>query len=47
MRAGPLDQATLHILSAVNRLAGDRELPHIDVGATARDLVLFDVFGIR
>ena len=42
----PLDQATLHILSVVNRLAGDLELPYIVVGATARDLLLFHVFGI-
>jgi predicted nucleotidyltransferase len=42
----PLDQATLHILSVVNRLAGDQELPYIVVGATARDLLLFHVFGI-
>jgi predicted nucleotidyltransferase len=42
----PLDQTTLLILSVVNRLAGDLELPYIVVGATARDLLLFHVFGI-
>ena len=42
----PLDQATLHILSVVNRLAGDLEFPYIVVGGTARDLRLFHVFGI-
>lgn len=30
----------------MNRLAGDLELPYIVVGATARDLLLFHVFGI-
>jgi predicted nucleotidyltransferase len=42
----PLDPATLHILSVVNRAAAELELPYIVVGATARDLLLFHVFGI-
>jgi predicted nucleotidyltransferase len=42
----PVDPATLHILSVVNRAAAELELPYIVVGATARDLLLFHVFGI-
>jgi predicted nucleotidyltransferase len=43
----PLDPATLHILSVVNRVATELELPYILVGATARDLLLSHVFGFH
>jgi predicted nucleotidyltransferase len=42
----PLDPVTLHILTVVNRVANDLNVPYIVVGATARDLLLFHVFGI-
>jgi predicted nucleotidyltransferase len=42
----PVDPVMLHILSVVNRVVGELELPYIVVGATARDLLLFHVFGI-
>jgi predicted nucleotidyltransferase len=45
-KSRPVDPATLHILSVVNRVAAEPELPYILVGATARDLLLFHVFGI-
>ena len=45
-KSRPLDPVTLHILSVVNRVAAELELPYIVVGATARDLLLFHVFGI-
>ncbi|HEX3473278.1 MAG TPA: nucleotidyl transferase AbiEii/AbiGii toxin family protein, partial [Silvibacterium sp.] len=41
-----LDPVTLHILSVVNRVAAELEIPYIVVGATARDLLLTHVFGI-
>jgi predicted nucleotidyltransferase len=41
-----LDPVTLHILSMVNGVSTDLEIPYIVVGATARDLLLFHVFGI-
>lgn len=43
-KSRPVDPVTLHILSVVNRVAA--ALPYIVVGATARDLLLFHVFGI-
>jgi predicted nucleotidyltransferase len=42
----PLDPATLHILTVVDRVASELQRPYIVVGATARDLLLFHVFGI-
>lgn len=42
----PLDPTTLHILSVVNSVAGELAIPYIVVGAMARDLLLFHVFGI-
>lgn len=45
-KSRPVDPVTLHILSVVNRVAGELDLPYIVVGATARDLLLFHVFGI-
>jgi predicted nucleotidyltransferase len=45
-RSRPVDPVTLHILSVVNRVAAELKLPYIVVGATARDLLLFHVFGI-
>jgi predicted nucleotidyltransferase len=42
----PLDRAALHIFSLVNRVSTDLKTPYIVVGATARDLLLFHVFGI-
>ena len=43
----PLDPATLHILSVVNRVATELKLAYILVGATARDLLLYHVFGFH
>jgi predicted nucleotidyltransferase len=45
-KSRPVDSVTLHILSVVNRVAAELGLPYIVVGATARDLLLFHVFGI-
>src|SRR5271156_5573247 len=45
-KSRPVDPVTLHIFSVVNRVAAEPELPYIVVGATARDLLLFHVFGI-
>src|ERR1700761_4001520 len=45
-KSRPLDPVTLHILSVVNRVAAELEIPYIVVGATTRDLLLFNVFGI-
>jgi predicted nucleotidyltransferase len=45
-KSRPVDPVTLHIFSVVNRVAAELELPYIVVGATARDLLLFHVFGI-
>src|SRR5580692_3977107 len=45
-KSRPVEPMTLHILSVVNHVAADLELPYIVVGATARDLLLFHVFGI-
>jgi predicted nucleotidyltransferase len=45
-KSRPVDPVTLHILSVVNRVAAELGLPYIVVGATARDLLLFHVFGI-
>jgi len=42
----PVDRATLRILSVVNSAAAELAIPYIVVGATARDLLLFHVFGI-
>jgi predicted nucleotidyltransferase len=45
-KSRPVDPVTLQILSVVNRVAAQLELPYVVVGATARDLLLFHVFGI-
>jgi predicted nucleotidyltransferase len=45
-KSRPVDPVTLHILSVVNHVAAELELPYIVVGATARDLLLFPVFGL-
>lgn len=42
----PLDPVTLHILSVVNSVTTELKVPYMVVGATARDLLLFHVFGI-
>jgi predicted nucleotidyltransferase len=42
----PLDPAILHILTVVDRVAAEQNCPYIVVGATARDLLLYHVFGI-
>jgi predicted nucleotidyltransferase len=42
----PLDPVTLHILSLVNSVTTELKVPYMVVGATARDLLLFHVFGI-
>ena len=41
-----LDPAILHILTFVGRVATEQGCPYIVVGATARDLLLYPVFGI-
>jgi predicted nucleotidyltransferase len=45
-KSRPVDPMMLHILSVMNRVAAELELPYIVVGATARDLLIFHVFGI-
>ncbi len=45
-KSRPVDPVTIHILFVVNRVAAELGLPYIVVGATARDLLLFHVFGI-
>lgn len=42
----PLDPTILHILTAVDRVAAEQGCSYIIVGATARDLLLYHVFGI-
>jgi predicted nucleotidyltransferase len=42
----PVPEPILHILAAVNRVATKQECPSVVVGATARNLLLFHVFGI-
>jgi predicted nucleotidyltransferase len=42
----PLDPSILHILTVVDRVAAEQECPYVIVGATARDLLLYHVFGI-
>jgi predicted nucleotidyltransferase len=42
----PLDPAILHILMVVDRVASEQACPYIVIGATARDLLLYHVFGI-
>ena len=42
----PLDPAILHILTVVDRVATELGCSYIIVGATARDLLLYHVFGI-
>lgn len=44
--ARPLDPAILHILTVVDRVATEQGCPYLVVGATARDLLLYHVFGI-
>jgi predicted nucleotidyltransferase len=42
----PVPESTLHVLAVVDRVATEQECPYVVVGATARDLLLFHVFGI-
>ena len=42
----PVPESILHILAVVDRVAIEQECPYVVVGATARDLLLFHVFGI-
>jgi predicted nucleotidyltransferase len=42
----PVPDSILHILAVVDRVATEQECPYVVVGATARDLLLFHVFGI-
>ena len=42
----PLDPSILHILTVMNQVAVEQGCPYIIVGATARDLLLYHVFGI-
>jgi predicted nucleotidyltransferase len=42
----PLDPPILHILTVVDRVAAGQGCSYIVVGATARDLLLYHVFGI-
>lgn len=42
----PVPEPILHILEVVQSVASEQECPYIVVGATARDLLLFHVFGI-
>lgn len=42
----PVPESILHILAVVHRVATEQECPYVVVGATARDLLLFHVFGI-
>jgi len=42
----PVPESTLHVLAVVDRVATEQECPYLVVGATARDLLLFHVFGI-
>jgi predicted nucleotidyltransferase len=42
----PVLASILHILAVVHRVAGEQRCPYVVVGATARDLLLFHVFGI-
>jgi predicted nucleotidyltransferase len=42
----PVSEPILHILGEVHRVATEQECPYVVVGATARDLLLFHVFGI-
>ncbi len=43
----PVLESILRILAAVDQAAKEQECPYIVVGATARDLLLFHVFGIH
>lgn len=42
----PVPESILHILALVDRVAMEQKCPYVVVGATARDLLLFHVFGI-
>jgi predicted nucleotidyltransferase len=42
----PVPDSIVEILAVVDRVAREQECPYIVVGATARDLLLFHVFGI-
>lgn len=42
----PVPGPILHILAVVHRVATGQKCPYVVVGATARDLLLFHVFGI-
>jgi predicted nucleotidyltransferase len=42
----PVPESILHILAVVHRVATEQKCPYVVVGATARDLLLFHVFGI-
>ena len=41
----PVDPFTLSILELIDRLLGDAKILYMLVGATARDLLLYHVFG--
>jgi predicted nucleotidyltransferase len=41
----PVDPSTLSILELINRLLRNAKIPYMLVGATARDLLLYHVFG--
>lgn len=43
----PVPESILHILAVVDRVATEQTCPYVVVGAIARDLLLFHVFGIR
>jgi predicted nucleotidyltransferase len=42
----PVPESILHILAVVHHVATEQECPYVVVGATARDLLLFHIFGI-
>jgi predicted nucleotidyltransferase len=42
----PLDPAILHILTVVDTISSEQMCPYLVIGATARDLLLYHVFGI-
>jgi predicted nucleotidyltransferase len=42
----PVPESILQILATMDRVATEQECPYVVVGATARDLLLFHVFGI-
>jgi predicted nucleotidyltransferase len=42
----PLDPAILYILTVVDTISSEQMCPYLVIGATARDLLLYHVFGI-